>query len=71
MNEVGIEIIKNSEVTEIITKSNKISGVKINNKYEINADNVVCNADPPAFYEQMLRKSNKSSELTIWYGYPF
>ena len=40
MNEVGIEIIKNSEVTEIVTKNNKISGVKLNNENEINADNV-------------------------------
>ena len=66
MNEVGIEIIKNSEVTEIITKNNKISGVKLNNENEINADNVVCNADPPAFYEKMLSKSNGSSMLFNW-----
>ncbi|GIS77761.1 MAG: hypothetical protein CM1200mP13_11200 [Candidatus Pelagibacterales bacterium] len=52
MNEVGIEIIKNSEVTEIISKNNKINGVKLNNENEIGADNVVCNADPPAFYEK-------------------
>ena len=66
MNEVGIEILKNSEVTEIITKNNKISGVKLNNENEIDADNVVCNADPPAFYEKMLSKSNKSSMLFNW-----
>ena len=34
MNEVGIEILKKSEVTEIITKNNKISGVKLNNENE-------------------------------------
>ena len=66
MNEVGIEIIKNSEVTEIITKNNKINGVKLNNENLIDADNVVCNADPPAFYEKMLSKSNKSSMLFNW-----
>ena len=66
MNEVGIEILKNSEVTEIITKNNKISGVKLNNENEIGADNVVCNADPPAFYEKMLSKSNESSMLFNW-----
>ena len=32
MNEEGIEIIKNAEVTEIITNKNFIKGVKINNK---------------------------------------
>ena len=66
MNEVGIEIIKNSEVTEIISKNNKISGVKLNNENEIGADNVVCNADPPAFYEKMLSKSNENSMLFNW-----
>ena len=66
MNEVGIEIIKNTEVTEIITKNNKISGVKLNNENEIDADNVVCNADPPAFYEKMLSKSNENSMLFNW-----
>ena len=66
MNEVGIEIIKNSEVTEIIAKNNKISGVKLNNENEIDADNVVCNADPPAFYEKMLSKNNESSMLFNW-----
>ena len=66
MNEVGIEIIKNSEVTEIISKNNKIRGVKLNNENEIGADNVICNADPPAFYEKMLSKSNENSMLFNW-----
>ena len=66
MNEVGIEILKNSEVTEIVTKNNKISGVKLNNGNEVGADNVVCNADPPAFYEKMLSKSNENSMLFNW-----
>ena len=49
MQEEGIDIIKNSEVTEIVSKSNKISGVKLNDKDIIEAENVICNADPPAF----------------------
>ena len=32
MNEVGIKILKESEVTKIISKNNKISGVQINNQ---------------------------------------
>ncbi|MBD1139456.1 phytoene desaturase [Pelagibacterales bacterium SAG-MED46] len=66
MSEIGVEVIKNSEVTEIITKNDKISGVKLNNKKEINADNVICNADPPAFYEKMLNKTKKSSLFFKW-----
>ena len=60
MNEVGINILKESEVTKIISKNNKISGVQINNKNIINTDNVICNADPPAVYEKLLNRNNNS-----------
>jgi phytoene desaturase len=60
MNEVGIKILKESEVTKIISKNNKISGVQINNKNIIETDNVICNADPPAVYEKLLSRNNNS-----------
>ena len=60
MNEVGIKILKKSEVTEIISSNNKISGVQINNHKVIDADNVICNADPPAVYEKLLSQNNNS-----------
>ena len=66
MNEVGIEIIKNSEVNKIILEKNKITGVQINNLTNINADNVICNADPPAVYEKLLNEKNNSSFLFKW-----
>ena len=66
MLEEGIDIIKNSEVTEIISKNNKISGIKLNNQEMIEAENVVCNADPPAFYEKMLKKNGQGSFIFNW-----
>jgi phytoene desaturase len=66
MNEVGIEVLKNSEVTEIISKNNNISGIQINNQNTINADNVICNADPPAVYEKLLDKNTNGSLLFNW-----
>ena len=66
MLEEGINIIKNSEVTEIISKSNKITGIKLNNQEIIEAENVVCNADPPAFYEKMLKKNGQGSFIFNW-----
>jgi phytoene desaturase len=66
MVEEGIDIIKNSEVTEIISKSNKITGIKLNNQEIIEAENVVCNADPPAFYEKMLKKNGQGSFVFNW-----
>ena len=66
MLEEGIDIIKNSEVTEIISKSNKITGIKLNNQEIIETENVVCNADPPAFYEKMLKKNGQGAFIFNW-----
>ncbi len=66
MNEVGVEIIKNSEVNKIILEKNKITGVQINNRTNINANNVICNADPPAVYEKLLNENKNSSYLFKW-----
>ena len=66
MNEVGINIIKNSEVNKIISEKDKITGVQINNETNIDADNVICNADPPAVYEKLLNKKNNNSFLFNW-----
>jgi len=66
MNEVGIKILKESEVTKIISKNNKISGVQVNNQTDIDADNVICNADPPAVYEKLLSQNNNNSFLFNW-----
>ena len=66
MNEVGIKILKESEVTKIISKNNKISGVQINNQTDIDADNVICNADPPAVYEKLLSQNHNNSFLFNW-----
>ncbi len=54
MSEQGIEILRGNEVKNIILKNKKIQGVKLNNQKEINADYVVCNADPPAVYDKLL-----------------
>ena len=66
MNEVGIKILKESEVTKIISKNNKISGVQINSQINIDADNVICNADPPAVYEKLLGQNKNNSILFNW-----
>jgi phytoene desaturase len=65
MHEVGIEIIKGNEVTKIISSNNKITGVLLDNHTNIAADNVICNADPPAVYEKLL-DGNDNSFLFKW-----
>jgi phytoene desaturase len=66
MNEVGIEVLKNSEVTKIFTNNNKITGVQINCQKNIDVNNVICNADPPAVYEKLLKENTKSNFLFDW-----
>ena len=66
MKEVGIKILKESEVTKIISKNNKITGIQINNQTDIDADNIICNADPPAVYEKLLNQNNNNSFLFNW-----
>ena len=58
MNEVGIKVIKGNEVTKILSKNNKVTSVQLDNHDNIDADNVICNADPPAVYEKLLAKKN-------------
>ncbi|WP_415303734.1 phytoene desaturase family protein [Candidatus Pelagibacter sp. Uisw_090] len=65
MIEEGIKIIKGQEVTNIISINNKIEGVKLDNQREINANNVICNADPPAVYEKLLNQT-KINYLFEW-----
>ena len=65
MIEENIKIIKGSEVTGINLNQNKIKSVQLNNQNEIDADNVVCNADPHDVYEKLL-KNKKTSPIFNW-----
>ena len=65
MIEEKIEIIKGHEVTNILSLNNKVQSVKLDNQKEINADNVICNADPPAVYEKLLDQK-KITSLFKW-----
>ena len=65
MLEENIKVLKGSEVTKINLKDGKIRNVKLKNHEEIETDNVICNADPPAVYEKLL-DSKKSSFIFKW-----
>ena len=66
MNEVGIKVIKGNEVTKILSKNNKVTSIQLDNNDYIDADNVICNADPPAVYEKLLDEKNNNSFLFKW-----
>ena len=54
MQETGIEIKKNADVEKILVEKDKAVGIKIKNGEELHADAVICNADPPTVYDEML-----------------
>ena len=65
MLEENIKILKGSEVTKINLEDGKIKSIKLKNQKEIDADNVICNADPPAVYEELL-DNKKSNFIFKW-----
>ncbi len=55
MKEENIKIIKNAEVTEILTENKIVKAVKINNSEVINTDYIICNSDPPHVYKNLIK----------------
>jgi phytoene desaturase len=55
MTEENIKIIKDAEVTEILTENKKVKGIKINNSKIINCDYLICNSDPPNVYNNLIK----------------
>ncbi len=63
MIEENIEIIKGSEVTEIVSDGNKVKGVKINHSDIIECDYIICNSDPPNVYQNLIKSKNNYNFL--------
>jgi len=63
MSEENIQVLKNSEVTEILSEGKKIKGVKINNKGKIECNYIVCNSDPPNVYNNLIKSKKNYSFL--------
>ncbi len=55
MEEEGIKITKDAEVTEIILDNKNVKAIKVNNSKIINCDYVVCNSDPPNVYKNLIK----------------
>ena len=65
MLEENIKIIKGKEVKSLMTENKKVIGVVTSDNKEINANNVICNADPPGVYSRML-SNQKFNTLFNW-----
>ena len=58
MIDAGIKIKTNTEVKDLIVENNKVSKIITNNEVITNFDLLVCNADPPMVYSNLLTKYN-------------
>ena len=63
MIEENIQIIKNAEVTEIISNDYKVEAIKINNSELMDCDYIVCNSDPPNVYQNLIKSKNNYNFL--------
>ena len=63
MKEENIKIIKNAEVTEIITINKIVKSIEINNSEVIDCDYVICNSDPPNVYKNLIKSKNNYNFL--------
>ena len=63
MEEENIRIIKDAEVTEIISKNKDVKAVKINKSKIIDCDYVVCNSDPPNVYKNLIKSKDNYNFL--------
>lgn len=76
----GGQIIPETTVDQILTKGNRVTGVRLETGREISADIIVSNADPGQTYDHMLRQHTKkrwnksrlqnskwSMGLFVWY----
>ncbi|MFL2852507.1 MAG: phytoene desaturase family protein [Candidatus Pelagibacter sp.] len=55
MIEENIKVIKEAEVTEILTENKKVKGIKINKSKIISCDYIICNSDPPNVYNNLIK----------------
>jgi phytoene desaturase len=63
MKEENIKIIKDAEVTEILTENKNVKAIKINNSNVVDCDYIICNSDPPNVYKNLIKSKNNYNFL--------
>ena len=54
MQRQGIDIILNTDITEITHEGRRVTGAVASDGRRFEADRIICNGDPPTIYKQML-----------------
>ena len=55
MQRHGIKVLTGADVSQINMTNKKVSGVTLDDGSELVSDHVICNADPPVVYQEMLK----------------
>jgi len=57
MKRHGIEIITGTDVKKIIHSNDRATGIITDDQKRLDFDHIICNADPPVVYEQLLGRN--------------
>ena len=60
----GVEILLNHDVTELRIKDDKVVEALTANGKSIKMDKVICNADPPTVYNEMIKDSRFQKKIS-------
>ena len=55
MQRHGIKVVTGADVSQINMRDKKVSGVTLVSGSKLESDHIVCNADPPVVYQEMLK----------------
>lgn len=65
MVEVGIKIIKGKEVVTIHHENKRVKNIILNDDTQLEAEAIICNADPPKVYDEFLNPKIKNPIFNI------
>ena len=57
MERTGVSVVKNTDIAEILIENGRTTGARCHDGTIFVADRVICNADPPTVYSEMLPRS--------------
>ena len=64
MQHHGIKVLTGADVSQINMTNKKVSGVTLDDGSELVSDHVICNADPPVVYQEMLKAVTSAPSQT-------
>ena len=67
LERTGVNVVTNTDVTEIIIKNDRATGCRSRDGRSFNANRIICNADPPTVYSEMYAKISCAQKTHFTY----